>query len=69
MDDQRIDNLTKVFATGHSRRHVIRGLGAGIAAAVLTVAGRGPSAAAPGGQGGGPDPCSQACAFEPKGPR
>ena len=69
MDGQRFDQLTRVLASGASRRGILRGLAGGIGALVLTAIGRRLGAAAPGGQGGGPDPCSQACAFEPKGPR
>ena len=62
MDGSRFDDLTKRLATGASRRRVLRGLGAGVVAAVATAAGlRGARANHGGGHGGGPKPgrCGQ----------
>ena len=40
MDDQRFDNVARAMASGASRRRALRLAGAGVAAALLTVAGR-----------------------------
>jgi len=62
MDGSRFDDLVRTLATETSRRGVLHRLAAGGAAALLAVLGRRRGEAAP-------DACSQACAFEPKGPR
>jgi hypothetical protein len=48
MDGHRFDDLTRKLATGTSRRKVLKGLGATVAAAVGTALGRAAAVAGPG---------------------
>ena len=58
MDSQRFDAITRAFATGTSRRAVLRRLGAGLAGFGLVATGRGLAAAAP-------SACASFCADQP----